>query len=622
MSVKKQSILWCWCVVLAVVAGSGCFAGVSLKPIRTDVSFRKMQGNTLSSDGLSIHTAQLLRTYNLQESYHEDIRGALEILRDEACGSGDRSILFGLAELACFGGKETEKKAPKDALAYYYSAARYAYFYLFDEAFGAPPDPFDPRFRSACDLYNFSLARGIRLMEQTGRVLADGPAEVPLWDGSMEIRIERRGFLPEEDIARVLLASEYDVRGVRNQYRTFGLGVPLIAVGTEQPKESHLPETPSYPATAFLQIQGSACDSGPAVAALELYDSVHIQTVAVHDREVPLESDITTPLGFLLANPELERAAYIGLLRADRVLDQTGLFMLEPYQPGKIPVVMIHGLVSSPLTWAEMLNDLRGQPELRERYQFWFFMYPTAYPFAYPASRLRQALYEVRDTFDPEHSDAAFDEMVLIGHSMGGLLSKMMVQDSGDALWNAVSYKPIDELDITPEEEQLIRDVFFFEPLPFVKRVIFISTPHQGSSLSDGLLASLLSLLIAIPKAILMPTIDFLDRNPDALKGEFKKRKLTSVDNLSPTNPMIEALEEIPIAPGVTYHSIMGNIDEEPDEEMTDGIVPYSSSHLEGAASEKVVPAGHSAHYHPYAILEVRRILQEHLAELPPASAP
>jgi hypothetical protein len=205
---------------------------------------------------------------------------------------------------------------------------------------------------------------------------------------------------------------------------------------------------------------------------------------------------------------------------------------------------------------------------------------------------------------------------------MGGLLSKMMVQDSGDTLWDAVSRKPMDDLDLTPEEEQLIQDVFFFEPLPFVSRVIFVATPHRGSSLSDGPIATLVTLLIAVPKAILMPTIDFLDRNPDAMKEEFKKRRLTSVDNLSPSNPMIEALMEIPIAPGVTYHSIVGNIADESDEEMTDGVVPYASSHLEGAASERIVPAWHSAHYHPLAILEVRRILQEHLVQAPQPSSP
>lgn len=614
-STKKFGAIVRWVAVGAILLGSGCFAGISLKPVRTDVSFRKLQGSTLSTDELSFHTAQLLRTYNLQDTYGEDLSGALRTLRDEACASKDRSILFGLAELACFGGKRAEKKRPDDALGLYAGAARYAYFYLFDEEFGAPPDPFDPRFRLACDLYNFSLARSIRLMQQTGLTLSDDSVEAPLWDGSLHVDIERRGFLPEEEIDRVLLTSEYNVKGVRNHYRTFGLGVPLIAVGSEPPEHSYLPETPSFPATAFLHIDGSACGPAQTSATLELFDTIQLQTVPVAGEQIPLETDITTPLGFLLSDPKLERTAYVGFLRADRVEDASGLYMLEPYQRDKIPVVMVHGLVSSPLTWAEMLNDLRGLPELRERYQFWFYQYPTAYPFAYPASQLRNALLDVRATFDPEHDDAAFDEMVLIGHSMGGLISKMMVQDSGDTLWNAVSRKRLDELNVTPQEEQLIRDVFFFEPLPFVKRVIFIATPHRGSTLSDGLLASLVALLIAIPKAILMPTLDLLDRNPNVLRGEFKKRRLTSVDNLSPGNPIIQALEKIPIAPGVTCHTIMGNIAEDPDEEMTDGVVPYSSSHFEGAASEEVVPVWHSAHYHPLAALEVRRILLEHLAE-------
>jgi pimeloyl-ACP methyl ester carboxylesterase len=601
-------------LLLAVICGTGCFAGVSLKPVQTDVSFRKLQANALSTDGFSFHTAHLLRTYDLQESYRKDVQGALQTLRDEACGTDDRTFLFGLAELACYAGKQAEKKRPDDALAFYCSSVRYAYFFLFDDEFGAPPDPFDPRFRLACSLYNFSLARGIRLMQQIGHSLSEDSYDVPLWDGSLHVTVERQGFLPEEDIDRVMLASEYDVKGIRNQYRTFGLGVPLIAVGTEPPKESFLPKNPSFAATAFLQIDGSACGSPHSSATLELLDSMQIQSVAVDENEVPLESDITTPLGFFLSDPELERTAYIGLLRAERVVDESGLYMLDPYQPDKIPVVLIHGLVSSPLTWADMLNDLRGQPELRDRYQFWFFQYPTGYPFAYPASQLRSALLDVRETFDPEHDDAAFDEMVLVGHSMGGLIAKMMVQDGSDTLWNSISRKPLSELNTTPEEEQLIRDVFFFETLPFVKCVIFISTPHQGSSLSEGPLGTLLSIAIAIPKAMLTEMVSFVNRNPGALKGEVKKRRLTSVDNLSPGNPIIVALQEIPMAPGVAYHTIAG---QKSDDVESDGIVAHSSSHLEGAASEKIVPAGHSAHYHPLAILEVRRILQEHLKNSP-----
>lgn len=616
MSNAVRTILTCFLIV-PVLLGSGCFAGVSLKPVPTAVSFRELQGNALSTNGLSIHTAQLLRTYNLQESYHDDVRGALDTLHKQACETCDRSMLFALSELACYAGMKSEKANPDDALANYSSAARYAYFYLFDSGFGAPPDPFDPRFRLACSLYNFSLARMIELVQRSGQPLAEDAYDIQLWNGSMHVAVERKGFLPEEDIDRVMLSTDYNVEGIRNQYRTFGLGVPLIAVGTKPPKESYLPKTPSFAATAFLKLEGSACDTVAVNGTLELFDSTQIQRVSVAGDEVPLESDITTPLGFLLSDPELERTAYMGLLRADRVADDGGLYMLEPYQPGKIPVVMIHGLVSSPLTWAEMLNDLRGQPELRERYQFWFFQYPTGYPFVYPASQLRNALRDVREQFDPEHNDAAFDEMVLIGHSMGGLIAKILVQNSGDAVWDAIARKPVDELDVSPELQDAIRNVFFFEPLPFVKRVIFISTPHRGSSLSKSILGTLVSLVIAVPKTLLTEVLSFVDTNPDVLREDVKKRRLTSVANLSPDNPVIEVLQAIPISSDVTYHTIAGNVADKPDEEMTDGVVPYSSSHLDGAASEKIVQAGHSAHYHPLAILEVRRILQEHLQSLP-----
>ena len=134
-------------------------------------------------------------------------------------------------------------------------------------------------------------------------------------------------------------------------------------------------------------------------------------------------------------------AAIADLLR----YEPTGLSLLRPYTRGKIPVVFIHGLWSNPWSWDRMIAELEADPSLADRYQSWTFGYSTGDPIPYSASLLRRDLQEVRRKFDPDDSDAAFNRMVLVGHSMGGLLTKMMVQDSGTRLWRLISDRPIDD---------------------------------------------------------------------------------------------------------------------------------------------------------------------------------
>ena len=157
------------------------------------------------------------------------------------------------------------------------------------------------------------------------------------------------------------------------------------------------------------------------------------------------------------------------------------LSLVSPYVRGKIPVVLIHGLGSSPRSWAPMIEGLQADPILREHYQFWTFGYPTGEPILYSAFVLRRALLQARAQFDADGSDPAFDRMVLIGHSLGGLLAKLMAQDSRSRLWETISAQPADRLDGPAEAREILRRAFLFKPLPGVRRLIFIATPHRGS---------------------------------------------------------------------------------------------------------------------------------------------
>ena len=189
---------------------------------------------------------------------------------------------------------------------------------------------------------------------------------------------------------------------------------------------------------------------------LELYDPLNTSEINVAGRRVPLESDLTTPLAYALSQEELQDldSSTAGLLNPAKAAKLQGLYMLQPYQPGKIPVLMVHGLWSSPITWMEMFNDLRGAPEIRDTYQFWFYLYPTGQPFWHSAAAMRKDLAEARQILDPQRRQPALDQMVLVGHSMGGLVSRLQTIDSGQQFWGTVSEKPFDVVQANYETKQ------------------------------------------------------------------------------------------------------------------------------------------------------------------------
>jgi len=203
-----------------------------------------------------------------------------------------------------------------------------------------------------------------------------------------------------------------------------------------------------------------------------------------------LETDFTTPLAYMVSK-DTSAGGITAMFDVDVWKNIQGLFMLEPYQRGKIPLVFVHGLMSSPETWLEILNYLKSDHEIRNKYQFWFFKYPTGNPILFSAENLRHSLIEAREVFDPEKTDEAFDKMVIVSHSMGGLLSRFMIQDSSNLLWNVLSDKPIEECKLRPDSRKLFKRLLFFKPLPFVSRVVFISTPHRGSDLAGSWIAKL-----------------------------------------------------------------------------------------------------------------------------------
>lgn len=438
-------------------------------------------------------------------------------------------------------------------------------------------------------------------------------------------------IFPPEMWEEALPSRVFEVEGFRHRAARGGLGAPIVLARHKgedaRPDERYYPDHLFQAATAVLRPGGI----GEPPAVLELHDPVRTPAMnwqaRAGDSPLPMAYDLTTPLARQFSDAKLKLVGVLGVLFPSEFDGKTGLYMLDPYRPGRIPVVFVHGLMSSPEAWTNAMNDLRGDPELRDKYQFWMFFYSTGNPILASAARFRAALVEAREQLDPQHRDPAFDRMVVMGHSMGGLLSRLSIARSGSTLWDAACKVPPDRLDIDPGLKQKLVNALFFEPTPMVSRVVFVSTPHQGSPMGDELIGRVASSLISLPRTVTDISTALLKSNDAAqLSPIFRdRRQLTSVSQLGEKNPVLKIVGQVPLAPEVPYHSIVGYNGKGSLLAGGDGVVPYRSAHLEGARSELVVLSDHSAQEHAEAILEMRRILLAHLGGGggdTPASAP
>ncbi len=477
-------------------------------------------------------------------------------------------------------------------------------------------------------LSNAATARFFRLT--SGRTMRlDDSWRAALAARGVRVTIRRdEAVWDPESFDLLKFSADFEVLGLEHQYCVDGLGVPLVAIRRAHLKDLFRREGPDkflmprqvYPVTAVLRVtrlRDPRSGLGPE-ASLELHDPLRYRRVTLAaGRTAPMAADLSTPLAYHLAHSPLPLLEQVGLLQPQWLERLAGLYMLQPYRPGKIPVVLIHGVWSSPRAWLQALNELRGDPAIRDRYQFWLFLYPTGNPVMASAATLREALTEIRQTIDPQAADPALNQMVLVGHSMGGLLAKMMLQDSGEALWGLVSSRPFADLRATPQQRDLLKRLYFFKPQPSVRRVVFISTPHRGSDLTDQFIGRMVDRLIRLPSSVRATYRALLKQNSaDFFAASMRDGLPSSVDNLSRNNTLLMTLQRLPFAAGVPYHSIIGQKEPGPVEDGSDGIVPYVSAHLDGAASELVVPSNHSAQNQPDAIREIRRILMVHLARV------
>ena len=619
-------------LVIVLIGWTGCatqkfvsMRSIPLNPLATQLHLVSKSGPQVSE-----RTTTLLRHYALQDLYKRNPDACLTELQDLTANEKGAEKIHAVAELAYILGlrAEREKNFGK-ALDMFSVSVSNAYIYLFCPELDISRNPYDPQFRGACDVYNSALESTLRLVNRRGNLKPGNTYRIEMKEREYGVQVVARGGWQEEDFERFEFCSDYKVEGLDSTNVGYGIGVPLIAVrkkrSSEEVADCYYPDGLSFPVTALLRVkspsirpENSSSHRYPCI--LELHNPLVSNDVQFASRRVPLQTDLSTPLGFFLDNPQFREQtnATLGLLNPNKSQKNRGIYMLEPFDPNRIPVLMVHGLASSPLTWMPMFNDLRSFQELRRNYQFWFYQYPTGQPFWISATQLRSDLADLRRKLDPNKQAPMLDQMVVVGHSMGGLVSRLQTYQSGDEFWRVLSDKPFSDVKGEPAEVAALKSALFFEPNESIRRVITIGTPYRGSEFANDTTRWIGRQLIKLPQSLTDAGNRLVKENPNVFRDTELLTLTTSIDSLTPESPIFPAMLRAARAPWVHYNNIVGVVPEDGFfnrfSQGSDGVVDLASAHMEDAESEIVVESKHQdIHRKPRAILEVRQLLVEHL---------
>lgn len=620
---------------LVLILATGC-ASQKFVQVRTTPSNPLSETlNLVSRSGPKVtpRTMSLLRHYALLDAYSRSPEDCLLKLQELAVDEKGAEKIYAISELAYTIGQRAEKAHQEGhALDMYTVAVSNAYLYLFCPELDISRNPYDPQFRGACDLYNAALESTLSLVSKQGKLRPGNSYRISTTEKSYDVQVVSRGSWHDDDFEDLKFCSKFQVQGLETSNVNYGVGVPMIAIRkkheNDTPAERFYPEGLAFPVTALLRvtsptIQSTRDSNHRHPCVLELHDPLDSTDIELNARRVPLQSDLSTPLAYFLDNPKFREQtnSTMGLLDPHRTEKLRGIYMLEPYDPNRIPVVMVHGLWSSPLTWMPMFNDLRSFQELRRNYQFWFYQYPTGQPFWVSSTQMRSDLANLRNTLDPDRSHPVLDHMVLVGHSMGGLVSRMQTIESGEEFWRILSDQPYEKVKGDDDERRALAAALFFHPNQSIKRVVTIGTPHRGSDYANDYTRWLGRKIIRLPSSITEIGNSLIRQNPEVFRNTELLTTTTSIDSLSPESPIFPTMLRARRAPWVAYHNIIGVIENSnwfgKRTTTSDGIVNVESAHMDDVQSEIVVESKHQEiHRTPRAILEVRRILVEHLHEV------
>ena len=613
------------CCFLAGLAGC---AAVNVAKVDTRAYVIEQRGDVLSTGVLSRATTETLRALGVGASACE--------LAPRSCAEavsaselvGDEQRLSALAELwlqvALRFARAGEEAVHPDALRNaWLETARHAYAFLFFTGRRPPQRAFEDRQTQVLDYYNFAATQAIALIFPR---YADAPpaAPVSLTEGRwtlhvamLDARRDRDRVLPKA----LLPATSLQFAALRNTYRRDGLGAELVAV-VEGPGDvaaaRPFSEMHARTITGILLFRGSTLAEVLRTGDIDflVIDPYRRESVEIAGTDVPVAANFTAGYGLWLAQSGFSRRAIRGVLGRPEGVAAPHVFLMQPFDPDRRVVVTMHGLASSPEAWVNVTNEVLGDATLRGRFQVWQVTYPTNAPILFNRRGIEEAIEATLRHHDPAGTSRASRDAVLVGHSMGGVLARLLVSSSGEAL--RPEFIAETGLDGAALEKALAEfDPFLaFKPMPQVTRAVFIAAPHRGTPFANRRVSRWAANLIALPYDVLEVVTDLNRRlaGPGGDAGESVVLRVpNSVENLSDRNLTLRLADTMPIAPGVTYHSIIANAAPGvPLQDSSDGVVPFASARLPGAASELVIEAGHSVQGTPQAILELRRILRLH----------
>ncbi|TGN13709.1 lipase family alpha/beta hydrolase [Leptospira ilyithenensis] len=624
-----------------LVIFNSCSSSLTISKWKNDEQYRTISNHTLISGELSYTAIQYLVEKEEWEDFQSEPNLVIQDLQLEYQKTKLQKLALIIAELS-YHLSQKEKDYNLLSLQYNGTAFYYSYAYLFfSHQTGSPQ--FLPDYRRACDYYNRSLSNIVNSLRIRKLSTDIDFLEIPMIQGNIYVEWKKPtlNYFPK-NFENVHSTYDYRIGGLSTYQSEYGLGVPIVLTSknkdTLEVTELKNIYEDAVPATLFIEItpdkkETQSPESIPDFhAKANVFDSLKINTITVENHSVPLETDFSTPFALLMH--DREKVSGIAATLNAQVLDQDqGLYMLEAYQKDKIPVVFVHGLFSSPYTWIDMINYLYGIPEVREKYQFWIYWYPTGNPIYYSSYRFKETLLAIQKKYNPTKTNSNFKEMVIVSHSMGGLVSKLTALSINEMEWLQsiiVNVKDLEKL--KKEDRELLKNMLHFEPLEFTKKFIFIAVPHGGSKLAEKWWAKIFNSFIRFPEKAWGGFQRILNDLTYKLSlSEIQTRSIpTGVESLRPDSTFISVTRNKKFPNDASFHSIHGvsenlpllsrkkvlymfdRTEWESSLGWSDSVVDYKSSFLEGAKSNLVLKGNHSIHRNPLAIQEVIRILKEH----------
>ena len=594
----------------AVALLSSCGGGPGIETLSKPVS--RTSGVALDFDGknFSSSSRQVLKEFGLERQAKRDPAEAIRRLDRELEESGRSDVRLAAAEVALNEVCRHEGTGTAEEFGYLLCAIRLSE--------GGLAIPQSLLLADLVAVYNEANAELAWLLHQHASSGQAVEARGPIQTGTVAWADRSRETMRPEFYDTLTPTSRIKVKGFDQVNIRHGIGGSLV--GYREATEARRTDAPFMPHTGFgISVTTTLDRTRPGEARVVLHDLIKEETVVVSGRRYPLAADFTAAVATVANSAPGPAAGWMGMLRPTKEADLEGLYTIGPYRRDLIPLVLVHGLMSTPETWREVINLCYSDPVIRENYQVLTFYYPTGYPMPQNAATLRAGLKAFQQRYDPDRSNPAMRRMVMVGHSMGANLTNFQIRDGGEEVWKAFFDKPPEEITDDPVLREEIKSRVFFEANPDIARVVFVCGPHRGSPLSDGWLGRFGAMLIRFPMHALDSVSGNLLTDTTVLGRSVFDEYPSSINNLEANSPILDTLLKQPVPHDPNIHSIIGDQGKEPGVGSTDGVVPYWSSHLDGVDSEYFIPAKHTtATNNAENVREVRRILYKHLGKTVP----